>query len=57
VVLVFDKNLEFQTEFGGRGGQPGNLIVPNDMDIDSSGRLYVAQAGNRGVSVFSVSHK
>jgi DNA-binding beta-propeller fold protein YncE len=56
VVLVFDRNLSFQKEFGYRGGRPSNLIVPDDLAIDSQGNLYVAQAANRGVSVFQVVH-
>jgi DNA-binding beta-propeller fold protein YncE len=54
VVLVFDRDLRFQTEFGYRGDRPSNLIVPDDVDIDSEGNVYVAQAANRGVSVFRV---
>lgn len=53
-VLVFDHNLTFQTEFGYRGGRPSNLIVPDDLAIDGKGNLYVAQAANRGVSVFGI---
>jgi DNA-binding beta-propeller fold protein YncE len=55
-VLVFDRDLRFQEEFGYRGGRPSNLIVPDDLAIDSQGHLYVAQAANRGVSVFQVVH-
>jgi sugar lactone lactonase YvrE len=51
-VLVFDKNLEFKTEFGFRGDGPQNLIVPNDIDTDSHGNLFVSQGANRGISVF-----
>jgi hypothetical protein len=57
VVLVFDRDLRFQTEFGYRGDQPSNLIVPDDLAIDSSGNVYVGQAANRGVSVFKVVHQ
>jgi len=57
VVLVFDPNLVFQTEFGYRGDRPSNLIVPDDLAIDSNGNLYVGQAANRGVSVFRVVHE
>jgi hypothetical protein len=57
VVLVFDRDLMFQTEFGYRGGQPSNLIVPDDLAVDSSGNIYVGQAANRGVSVFKVVHQ
>ncbi len=56
VVLVFDRNFVFQTEFGYRGDRPSNLIVPDDVAIDSRGNLYVAQAANRGVSVFGVAY-
>ena len=56
VVMVFDNDLEFLTEFGYRGYRPGNLIVPDDIDVDSDGKIYVSQAGGRGVSVFSISH-
>jgi sugar lactone lactonase YvrE len=31
VVLVFDRDMRFQTEFGYRGDQPSNLIVPDDL--------------------------
>ena len=54
--MVFDNAFEFQSEFGFRGYRPGNIIVPNDIDIDSAGRIYVTQAGERGVSVFKISY-
>jgi hypothetical protein len=57
VVMVFDRDLQFQTEFGYRGDQPYNLMVPDDLAIDSSGNVYVGQAANRGVSVFRVVHQ
>lgn len=57
VVLVFDPDLEFQTEFGYRGDRPSNLMVPDDLAIDTSGNLYIGQAANRGVSVFRVVHE
>ncbi|MDR9501568.1 MAG: hypothetical protein RI601_07210 [Desulfurivibrionaceae bacterium] len=53
VVMVFDHNFEFLGEFGHRGNGEENLIVPDDIAVDGeAGRLYVAQAANRGVSVF-----
>lgn len=54
VVLVFDKNLAFVTEFGYRGSRSGNLIGPRELAIDSNSRVYVSQLRNRGVSVFKV---
>jgi hypothetical protein len=56
VILVFDRNFKFQTEFGYRGGRPHNLISPGDIELDAAGRLYVSQLGNRGVSVFKITH-
>lgn len=53
-VMVFDKNLEFQLEFGYRGYGPDNLIAPSDMVMDKSGRVYITQSAKRGVSVFKI---
>jgi hypothetical protein len=56
VVNVFDKNFKFLMEFGGRGRGPGQLIIPQQLAVDSSDRVYVIQEGNRGVSVFSMQY-
>lgn len=56
VILVFDKNLKFQTEFGYRGYRPRNLIGPAEIAFDSRGRLYVTQLRNRGISVFNITY-
>ena len=55
-VLIFDKNFEFQKEFGYRGLRPENLIGPKDLAVDNQGRLYVSQLRNRGVSVFKITY-
>lgn len=58
VVIIFDKEFKFVREFGHRGAQPENLIAPDDLVIDEqNGKLYVAQAANRGVSVFRLPNK
>ncbi len=54
VVMIFDKDFNFLTQFGYRGYGPGNLIAPRELVLDSRGRLYVAQSARRGVSVFQV---
>ena len=55
VVLMFDHNLDFQMEFGYRGTDLQNLVVPDDLAIDTRNhKIYVAQAANRGVSVFTI---
>ncbi len=54
VVMVFDKDFKFIDEFGGRGDRPENLIRPSKLVRGDAGRLYVTQARDRGVAVFSV---
>ena len=54
VVMVYDREFRFLQEFGYRGGKPGNLIRPNEVAVGNSGKLYVTQVMNRGVSVFTV---
>jgi hypothetical protein len=52
VINMYDRNFKFLKEFGGRGKEPGNLIIPDVLAVDGSDKLYVTQGGNRGVSVF-----
>jgi hypothetical protein len=54
VVMIFDKDFNFQTEFGYRGFGPDNLIAPKDLGVDGAGRVYVNQSRRRGVSVFKI---
>ena len=51
-VMVFDWNFNFITQFSERGYKPGYLIAPDDIAIDSGDRIYVTQAGRKGISVF-----
>lgn len=52
-VIVFDKDLNFIMEFGDRGPNPDNLVVPDNVVFDR-GNLYISQAANRGVSVYRI---
>jgi hypothetical protein len=56
-ILVFDKDLQFQLEFGYRGLRPENLNGPKNLALDSEGKLYVSQLGNRGISVFQITYE
>jgi DNA-binding beta-propeller fold protein YncE len=57
VVLMFDSSFNFLTEFGYRGERPDNLVVPDDIAIDEgNNRIYIAQAANLGISVFSINN-
>jgi len=55
-VLVFDKDFNFQLEFGYRGVRPDNLNGPRNLAVDSQGRLYVSQL-DKGISVFQINYK
>ena len=52
VVMIFDKDFEFITEFGYRGWGPGSLIGPTQMVLDQDSKIYVTQLMERGISVF-----
>jgi len=54
VVMIFDKDFNFQTEFGYRGFGRSNLIAPRELGVDRAGRVYVNQSRRRGVSVFKI---
>ena len=54
VVMIFDKNFQFQGEFGYRGFKPGNLIGPREVTVDTNNRVYVTQLRGRGISVYSL---
>jgi hypothetical protein len=55
-VMVYDKNLNFLNQFSSRGWKPGFLIAPEDIAIDKQDRVYVTQAGNKGISVFKMTY-
>jgi DNA-binding beta-propeller fold protein YncE len=56
-VLIFDQDFNFLHEFGYRGRRAYNLIAPDDLGLDTRGRLYVSQLASLGVSVFNISYK
>ncbi len=56
-VMVYDKNFKFLNQFSSRGWKPGLLIAPEDIVIDRQDRVYVTQAGNKGISVFRMTYK
>jgi hypothetical protein len=55
-ILVFDRNYKFVTQFGNRGYGRGGLIAPSEIAIDGRDRVYVLQAGRRGVSVYALTY-
>lgn len=55
-VLVFDRDLKFQKEFGYRGPRPGNLAAPIDV-VAAGGNVWVSQNARRGVNVYRISQE
>jgi hypothetical protein len=55
-IMIYDNNFNFLAQFGSRGWSPGYLIAPDDIAIDSQDRVYVTQAGKKGVSVFKITY-
>ena len=55
VVMIFDKDFNFQMQFGHRGNGPDNLTIPMNIEVIRD-KLFVNQARNKGVSVFRVAY-
>jgi hypothetical protein len=53
VVMLFDPDLKFLAELGGRGRHQGSLAVPSFLAA-GNGYLFVSQGGKRGVNVYNV---
>jgi hypothetical protein len=52
-IQVFNKEGQFVSSLGSSGSLPGQLNVPEDVDVDTSGRIYVADSGNHRIQVFN----
>jgi hypothetical protein len=53
--MVFDKDFNFQMQFGYRGNERSNLNVPLQVVVMND-KLFVNQARSRGVSVFLIAY-
>jgi hypothetical protein len=53
VVSVWSRDLKHLGDFGYRGWDPSNLLTPFEIVV-GNGRVFVAQAGRRGVKVYRV---
>ena len=56
-VKVFDEKGAFLFSFGSRGAAKGQFESPLGLTIDSAGRVFVADTGNRRVQLFSAEGK
>lgn len=51
-IAIFNQRGEFLDQFGGAGGEPGQLDEPVGIAVDDAGNLYVADTWNQRVQVF-----
>lgn len=56
-VIKFSKDGKYLSQFGKTGNAPGELNGTHGIQIDSRGRLYVADRGNSRIQVFDQSGK
>jgi DNA-binding beta-propeller fold protein YncE len=52
-VQVFALDGTFLRSWGGNGSEPGQLVEPVGIAVDSQGRIFVADSGNARISVFT----
>jgi len=53
-VVVFDTDLNYKTQFGGGGFEPGQFDEPVGITVNSSGQIIVADTWNRRVQTFEI---
>ena len=52
-VQEFDAERQFKGSFGDFGTDPGEFVLPFDIDIDGAGNVYVLDGGRLDVQVFT----
>jgi DNA-binding beta-propeller fold protein YncE len=52
-IKVFNEAGDYRFSFGGKGTTQGRLDTPVGVTVDSTGRVYVADTGNRRVQIFT----
>jgi tripartite motif-containing protein 71 len=56
-IQVFDPNGKFLFKFKSPGSEDGQFQSPQGIDIDSKGRIFVADIGNGRIQVFDPNGK
>jgi hypothetical protein len=51
-IVHFDRNGNYDTEWGELGSRPGQFSIPHAIAVDSKGKLYVADRNNVRIQVF-----
>jgi len=52
-IFFFSQEGDYLRAVGKEGQGPGDLLFPEDMDIDLKGDIYVFEGGNKRISIFS----
>ena len=53
VILIFDRELQFLTEFGAEGKRL-KVVRPKELKMGNDGRLFVTQPRHLGIRVFDI---
>ena len=56
IILVYDKEQKFMTEFGSLGVRDAYMFGPDVMELGADGKLYVGQVARRGINVYQISN-
>ena len=56
-VKIFDRNGNFQYQFGKQSGGDGEFNKPNCLSVNRSGHLMVCDEGNNRIRVFELNGK
>jgi tripartite motif-containing protein 71 len=57
MVKVFGPDLAFRASFGGAGARPGRMNMPQGLELDASGCIWVADTGNHRIQQFDADGK
>jgi DNA-binding beta-propeller fold protein YncE len=52
-IVKFDKNLNFQKQWGSEGTEPGQFVLPHAITTDKEGLVYVADRNRWRVQIFN----
>jgi peptidylamidoglycolate lyase len=56
-VIKFSANGDYEFEWGSKGSGAGQFDLPHAVDVDSKGRVYVADRSNARIQVFDAAGK
>jgi peptidylamidoglycolate lyase len=56
-VVKFSASGEYQFEWGTEGSGPGEFSLPHAIDVDTEGRVYVADRSNARIQIFDATGK